>query len=181
MGCRPTPLPLDCQPLYIGICACACLCLALQSHKRKVTFTPRYLFPLRFSFFRVLPKASAVPLRFMESRERCFLPVLLCAGPGAAGLGVGGARLSSQERRRLARPLHSDSLPEHTQIRGKKGEWKGTGSGWKNQKATLVRLIPAKIQLLLTSLYTKRELWLNYITSALTADSEAYDQDFPIT
>lgn len=34
----------------------------------------------------------------------------------------GGARLSSQERRRLARPLHSDSLPEHTQIRGKKGE-----------------------------------------------------------
>lgn len=94
MGCRPTPLPLDCRPLYIGICACACLCLALQSHKRKVTFTPRYLFPLRFSFFRVLPKASAVPLRFMESRERCFLPVLLCAGPGAAGLGVGGGHAS---------------------------------------------------------------------------------------
>lgn len=93
-GCRPTPLPLDCRPLYIGICACACLCLALQSHKRKVTFTPRYLFPLRFSFFRVLPKASAVPLRFMESRERCFLPVLLCAGPGAAGLGVGGGHAS---------------------------------------------------------------------------------------
>lgn len=27
------------------------------------------------------------------------------------------ARLSSQESRRLARPLHSDSLPENTQIR----------------------------------------------------------------
>lgn len=39
----------------------------------------------------------------------------------------GGARLSSQERRRLARPLHSDSLPEHTQIRGKKENEKGPG------------------------------------------------------
>lgn len=42
---------------------------------------------------------------------------------------VWGARLSSQEGRRLARPLHSDSLPEYTQIReeatGKKGEEKG--------------------------------------------------------
>lgn len=42
---------------------------------------------LFFPLFRVLSEVSAVPLRFMESRERCFLPVLVCAGPGPAGLG----------------------------------------------------------------------------------------------
>lgn len=48
---------------------------------------------------------------------------------GVWGGGRGWARLSSQESRRLARPLHSDSLPEYTQIReeatgGKKAEEK---------------------------------------------------------
>ncbi|KAG7239640.1 hypothetical protein INR49_028576 [Caranx melampygus] len=78
---------------------------------------------------RRLPEVSTVPLRFMESRERCFLvqdPMVL--GVGVWGGGRGWARLSSQESRRLARPLHSDSLPEYTQIReeatGKKAEEK---------------------------------------------------------
>lgn len=114
--------------------------------KRRLSFVPDNLFSslicscwFFFSLFHVLPEVFAVPLRFMESRERCFLPVLVCTGPGPAGLG--GARLSSQEGRRLARPLHSDSLPEYTQIReeatGKKGEEKGTKSRSKRAKRQL--------------------------------------------
>lgn len=78
------------------------------------------------SLFRVFPEVSPVPLHFMESRERCFLPVLVYAGPGPTGL-RGTPLLSGKQA--LTRPLYSDSLPEYTQIRqettGKKGEEKG--------------------------------------------------------
>lgn len=62
--------------------------------KEGLSFVPDIILPLRlvgcccfFCLFRVLHKVSAVPPHFMESRERCFLPVLLCTGPGPAGLG----------------------------------------------------------------------------------------------
>lgn len=61
MGCRPTPLPLDCRPLYIGICACACLCLALQSHKKRLLLLPDTSFPFVFLF----SVCSLRPLQFL--------------------------------------------------------------------------------------------------------------------
>lgn len=81
--------------------------------KEGLSFVPDISFPLRlvgfcfFCLFRVLHKVSAVPPHFMESRERALVQDLL----------IWGARLSSQESRRLATLLHSDSLPEYTQIR----------------------------------------------------------------
>lgn len=130
--------------------------------KGRLSFVPDTSFPLDlcffFSLFRVLPEVSAVPPRFMESRERCFLPVLVCAGPGPAGL---RARLSSQESRRLARPLHSDSLPEYTQIReeatGKRRE-RDQKLLKEGQKATLNQLIPTLVRL--RSLNINSTLWL---------------------
>lgn len=57
--------------------------------------------------------------------ERCFLPMLLYIGTGPAGLGrcggVGrgekGYAFALRKSRCLAKLLHSDNLPEYTQIR----------------------------------------------------------------
>lgn len=62
--------------------------------KERLSFVPDTSFPCSYFFFflplfRVLPEVSAVLPRFMESRERCFLPLLVCTGPGPAGLVLG--------------------------------------------------------------------------------------------
>lgn len=77
---------------------------------------------------------------------------------GGGGGGGGGYAFALRKSRCLVKLLHSDSLPEYTQIREeatgekRKGDQRVLREG---QKAALIQLIPALIQLRLIGLHRK--------------------------
>ena len=90
---------------------------------KEVIFCPRFIFPLRYvgSFFSFpcSPRGLGSSSMFHGIQGALLPPSVGVRWSRTrwSGWGGGGACLASQESRRLARPLHSDSLPEYTQIR----------------------------------------------------------------
>lgn len=135
-GCRPTPFPWIVTLSIYRLARELCMCM----------FTPT---------ITISQKKGSCPLRSVVFFS--LLCVLVLWNPGSTASShywccwsrtcwSGGARLSSQESRHLARLLHSDRLPEYTQIRArrqgrKRRKWIKSCMK-RHKKASLVQLIP---------------------------------------
>lgn len=127
--------------------------------KEGLSFVPDIILPLRLVgcwFFFVFSVFSTRSLQFLRiSWNPGNAASSQCCCALVQDLLVWGARLSSQESRRLATLLHSDSLPEYTQIREEATGERRKGARGTQRGPKVVQLIPTVIQLWLIRLNLK--------------------------